>query len=300
MAIHKQKRLKKYGFTMVELIIVITILAILAVIAFVSFEHYARDSRDASRVSTLKSIERGIALFAAKADVYPDPDKQISIENAWNVLLYQGIVGESLSQKVRLNKLALDPKDGWEYLYGVNPTRTKYQLGTYLESEDLLSYFPTTYAANDYTNRYLYTLGGRVCLVLHADKTRPMAWVDFSTDPSEYEAHCSNNAETGKISGSGSELAWEILKNQALDENQSCVDGTVSEFFSVGNVIAPWSCPAWVSFSCENKTWTHPSLNKWDYPYASCSVVDKNNCTLSDGGEGLTLSESDPSCYFID
>jgi len=56
----------KKAFTLVELIIVITIITILATIAFMSFQGYALQSRDANRLSTLKSIEKGLTIFQTK------------------------------------------------------------------------------------------------------------------------------------------------------------------------------------------------------------------------------------------
>ena len=55
---NKQKIQKKYGFTLVELIIVITILAILATIAFLSFKSFSLTSRDAKRLAEMSVIEK--------------------------------------------------------------------------------------------------------------------------------------------------------------------------------------------------------------------------------------------------
>lgn len=64
----------RFGFTLVELIIVITILAILATIAFVSFQTYTSDSRDTHRIASIGQIQKGLDSFFISTGKFPLPD----------------------------------------------------------------------------------------------------------------------------------------------------------------------------------------------------------------------------------
>jgi len=64
-------KLKKNGFTLVELLIVITIIGILTMIVSSSFVSSQQKSRDASRKSDLKSLSDALNMYYADNGVFP-------------------------------------------------------------------------------------------------------------------------------------------------------------------------------------------------------------------------------------
>lgn len=143
----KLKKIK--AFTLVELIIVITILAILATLSFVSFNGYLKNARDGNRVSTFNWVKKWLDIFYTKVWNYPQvDDKKSSWEVFWVFLTQVGFIWTNVSQLIQLKTIPTDPLTGDRYLYGVDHTGNKYQIGAILENQ--LSYnsflVPQTYA----------------------------------------------------------------------------------------------------------------------------------------------------------
>ncbi len=240
---------QKYAFTLVELIIVITILAILATIAFVSFGNYNKNSRDWNRISTLKNIESGLILYTIKSSIYPDPEKYVKILS-WNILLLkQWIVWDEISQKIKLNKEALDPKDKTSYIYTITWDWKKYQLWTYLEENNLVSYISQITKAHaniDYSNRYFYTIWDNIWILLKEinspiTKTDYSTWLNLETNTGSFKIYFSNDVNSGSITSSWTKLIEEIAKNQNI---------TIQE--------SPSTTINWVCWTAHNT----PTLNK--------------------------------------
>ncbi len=133
-----------------ELIIVITILAILSTIAFVSFKNYSGNARDGNRVSTLKSIEKGLELYFVKTWEFPSPEGNIlTWSMSWTHIMYSGEIWESISSAIKLNKLALDPTLGKNYKYWITANKQEYNLWWIGESDSISQrIISTTYADN--------------------------------------------------------------------------------------------------------------------------------------------------------
>lgn len=140
----KQKKLKdkkikcktKFGFTLVELIVVISILAILWTIAFISFNNYFWNARDSVRVTDLKTIHKWIVLFSVWAWVVPLPDDYISITNGTDIYSYQWYAWDNVKNIAKVSWKAVDPKDGLRYTYATDSNKKKVQLLSYLENWD--------------------------------------------------------------------------------------------------------------------------------------------------------------------
>ena len=62
---------KKYGFTLVELLIVIVIIGILAAISIVSYSGISTSARNVARVQELKQWEKLFELYRAQNGEYP-------------------------------------------------------------------------------------------------------------------------------------------------------------------------------------------------------------------------------------
>lgn len=151
MLLLKIKKLK--AFTLVELIIVITILAILATLAFVSFQSYTKSSRDSTRLATIVNIQKWIDSFQVVSWTLPNPDNQfwtwqfagVTLVNVW-------YVGNGIVTLAKVNKIPLDPLTQTPYIYGIDTTKTKYQIATVKEGLQANTniIFSTTYAASPY------------------------------------------------------------------------------------------------------------------------------------------------------
>ncbi len=299
---HQIKR--KKAFTLVELIIVITILAILSTIAFVSFQNYTKDARDWNRITTLKNIESWLSLYTIRNNNYPDPDELVEILWTWNILLSkQWIVWNNVSQKIKLNKEAKDPKDKTNYIYSITWNGKKYQLWTYLEENKLITYLPQitkTYATDinniDYTNRYFYTIWNKVWILLEDETnqaiTKETYWTwtldltDTTNQIKPFKVYFSNDTQSGSYTSSWTNLITTIVENQKTtqvkQQPKSCEttphNGT-KVFYKEESVPYLWTCSEWVEFRCDNWEWKNEIETKQDYPYVlPCVVWTPNNC----------------------
>lgn len=147
-----KKKSARYGFTLVELIVVITILVILGTIGFVSLQDYSGSARDGNRLSTLKNIETGLRVFNTKTWTYPETESGVIIFASWVTIGYQGYFWDSPTRLIKLSSTPLDPLDNNRYTYSTNALKTKYQMMWYFEWSSQLSFINNAYAA-DYTLR---------------------------------------------------------------------------------------------------------------------------------------------------
>lgn len=279
----------KKAFTLVELIIVITILAILATIAFASFQNFTKDARDWNRITTLKNIESGLILYNIKTNKYPDPEEYVEILS-WNILLIkQWIVWNDVSQKIKLNKEALDPKDKTNYIYSITWNGKKYQLWTYLEENKLISYIPQiakTYAIDvnniDYTNRYFYTIWNKVWILLEEQtqkpilKTQTLTWINLETNTGSYVVYFSNDTQSWSYTNSWTELIPIIKENQkttqTIKEPNNCLfDGRVILSWQSVEAYETPSVPHGNTCNKQIRTCNDSTLS-WSFTFADCSI----------------------------
>lgn len=61
----------KFGFTLIELMVVISIIAILSVIVFASFDDARSQARDKVRMNDLKQVQVALNLYRAQNGQYP-------------------------------------------------------------------------------------------------------------------------------------------------------------------------------------------------------------------------------------
>jgi len=108
------KKIKKSGFTLFELLVSISIIAVLTAVAVVSFGGVNKKARDSRRMADLEKIR--IALEAVKqvGSTYP-----VAVGNTANLTGY-------------LDKWPMDPKTKGVYVY-VRPSNYVYQIGTSME-----------------------------------------------------------------------------------------------------------------------------------------------------------------------
>ncbi len=249
--IKKQKDIPKYllgktaGFTLVELIIVITILAILATIAFTSFRNYSWSARDGNRLATVKNIQSGLDLLSIKTWVYPEPENMVEITGS-GMYLKQWFFWEGSQQAIKISGTVVDPLDEIEYIYSTNEDNTKYQLWSYLEENNSLSYFPQIYASNfDYSKRYFYTLWQKVWILLEEDNTpilkeKYSTWLNLEGNSNKFKVYFSNDNNSGSYIWNGDQLTQKIVEVQSQNT-------TPEE--------EPWETEnLWSTYDCDNVT----------------------------------------------
>lgn len=228
---------KKKWFSLVELIIVITILSILSAIAFISFKNYSWNARDGNRVTTIKNIQNGLELLSVKTGNYLEPENMVEISWSW-FFLKQWFFWKTLQQAIKMSGTVTDPLDATEYVYSTNEKNTKYQLWTYLEENNLSSYFPQTYADNsNYSKRYFYTLWHKIWILLEEDnspilKNKYTTWIHLDENNTNFKAYFSNDLTSGNYTWSWEQLIQKITEIQSqnnLPENNSWEPQTPAE-----------------------------------------------------------------------
>ncbi len=131
-------RLKKQGFTLVELVVVVTILAILGTIAFITLEWYSADARDSTRLSDISSLKTSLELFNLDAWKYPKPTNYVNITYSWAIVWNQWTFWETVFTNVtRLDKIPLDPITNKEYTYSILNNWFEYQLWWIVEGDTI-------------------------------------------------------------------------------------------------------------------------------------------------------------------
>lgn len=68
----------KKGFTLIELLVVVFIIALLAVLILINIGQIRAKSRDTRRVSDIKSIQEGLAMYENNHSAYPIYDGYIT------------------------------------------------------------------------------------------------------------------------------------------------------------------------------------------------------------------------------
>ncbi len=287
--ISNTKRNKK-AFTLVELIIVISILAILATIAFTSFQNFTKDARDWNRITTLKNIESGLTLYNIKSNKYPDPEEYVEILS-WNILLIkQWIVWNDVSQKIKLNKEAKDPKDKKNYIYSITWNGKKYQLWTYLEENKLTSYIPQitkTYANVGYSKRYFYTIWHKVWILLEDETNQVITWTwtldltDENNETKNFKVYFSNDTQSWSITSSWTNLIEKIVEKQNTTQTQTqSPANSCNATQPINATLTTWTPTspnqAWQTTNSANPC--HFVCNSW-YWYNWSACVTATTCT---------------------
>lgn len=63
---------KRFGFTLIEVLVAVTIVAVLTAIGMVSYASANRSSRDAKRKSDLEQIRAALEMYRADCGFYPE------------------------------------------------------------------------------------------------------------------------------------------------------------------------------------------------------------------------------------
>ncbi|MBW7954819.1 type II secretion system protein [Candidatus Gracilibacteria bacterium] len=143
---------KKYGFTLIELIVVISIITILSSIGIYSFLGYIKDANDSKRITDIQSIKMYLDDYRRNHSyLYPDGEggaQTTQITGSGEIIANQTYFNEFLAGKVGMPKVLLDPKTKLPYLYSLTRDKTSYQITATLENkQNLISYIPFTKVA---------------------------------------------------------------------------------------------------------------------------------------------------------
>jgi len=132
---NKQRIKKSVGFTLIELLVVVAIIALLAVLILFSVENIRAKSRDSRRVSDIKSIQEGLAMYHNDYQLYPVADGYITGSD----VLSNGLVGDGVMQAVPIDPLN-KTMEGVIYKYYYQSVQGKtYLIEYYLETDSVQS-----------------------------------------------------------------------------------------------------------------------------------------------------------------
>ena len=115
---------KKFGFTLVELLISISIIAILSVVMVVSFSNAQKNGRDQRRIADLKAIQNAAEQYYMLSGSYPSSSYYRPTANAWSV-----------NGQTVLSKFPSDPKNVGVGYTVTNTTTSGYCVCAVMEVE---------------------------------------------------------------------------------------------------------------------------------------------------------------------
>lgn len=136
----------KFGFTLVELLVVMAIISILATVVISGFRSSQMRGRDAARKSDLKQLSNSLELFYADFGRYPAASGTEIAACPFDPVAKTGtacVFGAGSSQAeftdgrtVYFKRLPKDPASTQNYVYAVNSTYSKFQLFARFENPE--------------------------------------------------------------------------------------------------------------------------------------------------------------------
>lgn len=144
----------KFGFTLVELLVVISILGILITLSMVSFRSSQQKARDAARKSDMRNISTALRLYSNDKGFFP-------ANNASGQILGCGVTGTSactwgaawvVGTSTYMNMLPKDPVANQSYQYAVGATGDTFTISACLENKNDVSGIVTANTAWCSTN----------------------------------------------------------------------------------------------------------------------------------------------------
>lgn len=125
--------MNKKAFTLIELLVVIAIIGLIAAVILISVKNIKQKSRDAQRVSDIKSIQEGLAMYQNDAQIFPVYDGYLTGSDA----LSQALVSAGVMSAVPLDPLNA-VVDGVTYKYYYQSVNgSTFLLKYYLETNSI-------------------------------------------------------------------------------------------------------------------------------------------------------------------
>lgn len=270
-------RLKRYWFTLVELIVVISILAILSTIAFISFQWYTSETRDVKRKTDIATILKWLQLYYSKYDEVPEPSEtKTTISYSGSQLITQWYAWESVLTQINTYD-AKDPVDEQYYTYSVNQDNTKFQVVWFLENEESNFNASKSNTFANYSKRVVYSAGQNVWVLLGENQVPvQQLWnnvIELNSETTVYTTILNSN----KILSD----SWAILKKKILWWQDNLFWWRAYDSNCPVEDIVIWN-QTWAG--CNSTLWTGHEWGDYD-------IIDENNgthCMNYDGGINYT------------
>jgi len=129
----KNNKFSKWWFILIEIVVSITIILLLSTGAYLVIWNFLKWNNDQIRKSHLNQIVLSLKNIDWK---YPLPDNYTSLYFSWKIIWFQWVFCETNFAKLDLPANIKDPETWKCYNYLVNSNQDKYQLYTYLISEN--------------------------------------------------------------------------------------------------------------------------------------------------------------------
>jgi len=225
-------KIKKWAFTLLELIVVIAILSILGTIAFLSLNWYSSSARDSARLSDIKSLTKWIEVYQSKTENYPLPDSLsgTGIVNGVTVS-YLGTIQNRIISMIGISKSPVDPSvNTIHYPYGVTWDQQSYQIAATLESGNSVSYIASPFVDTVYasSSNIAQVQGNYSWLIKYST-----GWISYVANIPSLIYSFSGNTATGDLLNS-------INTIYVTDKNTNLpylIDGVIPTGIKNGNQI---------------------------------------------------------------
>jgi prepilin-type N-terminal cleavage/methylation domain-containing protein len=125
---------KRFGFTLIEILIVIAIIAVLASAVLIGLGPVQRQGRDARRISDLRQVQNALELYFAKCGYYPGTTQSGSTCGSFSQITTWTDLSTALQgSNVGVTQVPKDPTSGKNYFYGTDSSGVTYTIGATLE-----------------------------------------------------------------------------------------------------------------------------------------------------------------------
>lgn len=151
---------KRWGFTLIEILVTVAIMGILAGIGYGSYINSLKKGRDGQRKSDLGQVQKALEAYVSDYQVYPSCSSSGQIVACgvdggdacvWGESFSRNVGGVGTDSKIYMGSLPSDPSSGVNYIYVSDGS--EYQLLSVLENAQ----------DADYDDSYTVSCGSESC-----------------------------------------------------------------------------------------------------------------------------------------